>query len=142
MENLINVQTEAGKQQTDEGSAPDRAPRAQGLLFFIKLAHSIVFLVESAAIMYILGCGLFGRRGRWLKLAYGLVGAEVAVFVGNGRRCPLTKVAQALGDPTGDDLIADIFLPNWFIPLVTPVCGGLAAVGSLLVLLRVRRGGR
>lgn len=115
----------------------DTAAARRGL-FLIKLLHSAVFVVESIAIVYIVACGVLGRQGRWLKLAFVLVSAESAVFIGNGARCPLTKVAQSLGDQTGDDLIADLFLPRWFVPLVTPVCGGLAAIGTLLVLLRVR----
>lgn len=113
--------------------------RAQ-LLFLIKFSHSIVFLIESAAILYLLYCALTGTTGVWLTIAIILVLLETVVFVGNGQRCPMTALAQRLGDPTGDDLIADIFLPRWFTPLVTPVCGGLAAVGFALLLLHALLG--
>jgi hypothetical protein len=35
-------------------------------LFWLKCAHSLVFVVESSAIRYILYSGLFNVRGPWL----------------------------------------------------------------------------
>ena len=42
-----------------------------------------------------------------------------------------------LGDKTGDDYIADYLFPEWFKPLVSPVCGSLAVIGLLIVGLRL-----
>ena len=109
-------------------------------LFWIKFAHTIVFLVESTAILYILYSGLFNVRSSWLVVAIVLVLAEVVVFVGNGTRCPLTKLARQLGDQTGNDYIADIFLPEWFAPLIPRICGGLAALGFVAVGIRLLTG--
>ncbi|MFW5696285.1 MAG: hypothetical protein ACOCXR_00705 [Phototrophicaceae bacterium] len=106
-------------------------------LFALKLAHSLVFLVETTAIFYILYSGIVDRRDGWLALAVFLVLAEIVVFIGNRLRCPMTRLAQHLGDPRGDDFIADIFLPAWFVPLVPHVCGTLAIVGLLIVAFRV-----
>ena len=62
---------------------------------------------------------------------------EVVVYLGNGARCPMTKLALRLGDETGDDFIADIFLPKWFAPLIPPICGVLAVIGMVMVGLRL-----
>lgn len=107
-----------------------------GLLVGIKLLHTLVFVVESAAILYIVGCAVTGQQDSWLALAIALVLAETAVFLGNRARCPLTELAQRLGDPTGNDFVADIFLPARFAPLIPRVCGTLAAAGLLALLAR------
>ena len=98
-----------------------------------------MFLVESAAICYILYSGVFNVRGTGLLIAVVVVVAEIVVFVANGTRCPLTKLARRLGDPTGNDFVADTFLPERFARLIPFACGGLAFVGLLLVLLRLLR---
>ncbi len=110
------------------------------VIFLIKLFHSLVFIVESVAILYILYSGLFNVRGPALVIAVGLVVAEIVVFVANGQRCPLTKVAQRLGDKTGDDYIADILFPEWLKPYVSRLCGSLALIGFLIVGLRLLMG--
>jgi hypothetical protein len=111
--------------------------RARSALFGIKLLHTLIFLIESAAILYILYSGIFNVRGTGLAIAVILVLAEVIVFVASGLRCPLTNVAQQLGDKTGNDLVADLFLPKRFARLIPFMCGGLAGVGLLLVGIRL-----
>ena len=109
-------------------------------LFAVKAFHTVVFLVESAAILTIVYSGLTGERGPWLVVAIVLVLLESAVYILNGTRCPLTKLAKQMGDRTGDDFIADIFLPEWFTPYIPRICGGLAVAGLLLVGLRLLLG--
>jgi hypothetical protein len=106
-------------------------------LFLIKSFHSFVFIVETVAILFILYSGLFNVGGPWLVVAIILVVAEIIIFVGTGLRCPLTNLAKKLGDKTGDDYIADILFPEWFKPLVSPVCGSLAFIGLIIVGLRL-----
>lgn len=106
-------------------------------LFWIKLVHTIVFVVESAAILYILYSGLFDMHTPGLVIAVIVVLAEVVVYLANGTRCPLTKLAQRLGDRTGNDFVADIFLPERFARLIPLVCGGLALMGLLIVGARL-----
>lgn len=107
------------------------------VLFGIKLLHTVVFVVESVAILYIVYSGLFNIRGSGLVIAVILVLAEVVVFVANGTRCPLTKIARQLGDKTGNDFIADIFLPERLARLIPFVCGGLALIGLVMVGARL-----
>ena len=105
-------------------------------LFMLKLAHTLVFLVQSAAILYILYGALRNRRGRGRSFAIFLVAVESMIYLGNGRTCPMTDMARSWGDATGNDFIADIFLPPRFARLIPPVCGTLAAIGVLLPVLR------
>ncbi len=106
------------------------------MLFLIKAFHSLVFFAVSAAILYVWYAIFTHTSGPLLTLAVISIVLETAVYVGNGLRCPLTNLAQRFGDATGNDLILDIFLPQWFIPLVPRVCGTLALLGLALLLVR------
>jgi len=105
-------------------------------LFWIKLLHTLIFLVESAAILYIFYSGVANVRGIGLLIAVVVVVTEIVVFLASGARCPLTKFARQLGDGSGNDFIADIFLPERFARLIPLVCGGLAGIGLLMVGIR------
>lgn len=63
--------------------------------------------------------------------------SEMIVLYFNNWRCPLTKLAKAMGDPTGDDLIADYVMPKKAIPYVTPTLGIFFLTGIVLNVLRV-----
>ena len=104
------------------------------ILLGIKTLHTLIFLVMSAAILYVLYSGLIRRYDGWLVVALAAVILECVVFLANNRRCPLTKWAKQYGDSTGNDWIADIFLPAWFAPKIPLLCGGLFVV-SLIVLV-------
>jgi hypothetical protein len=109
-------------------------------LFWVKLLHTLVFIVETIAILYILYSGVFNVHGTGLAVAVIVVLTEIVVFVANGTRCPLTKLARQMGDVTGNDFIADIFLPERFARLIPLVCGGLAFIGLLLVGVQLLMG--
>ena len=113
-------------------SAP--TPRDKNILVGIKTLHTLIFLVMSAAILVVLYCGLTRTYNLWLDIALAAVILECVVFVANGRRCPLTKWARDYGDTSGNDWIADIFLPAWFAPKIPLLCGGLFGV-SVIVLV-------
>ncbi len=112
-------------------------PRA---LFLVKFIHSTAFIFISLAIVYVWIAIFAGITGWTVALAIGIILLESVVYVGNGLRCPLTKLAQQYGDTRGDDLIADIFLPKWFVPLIPPVCGTLAFAGIFVVVVRALAG--
>lgn len=103
------------------------------ILLGIKTLHTLIFLLMSAAILVVLYCGLTRTYNLWLAVALIAVILECVVFLANNRRCPLTKWARNYGDATGNDWIADIFLPAWFAPKIPLLCGGLFVV-SLIVL--------
>ena len=104
------------------------------ILFGIKTLHTLIFLLMSAAILVVLYCGLTRTYNLWLVVAFAAVILECVVFLANNRRCPLTKWARNYGDATGNDWLADIFLPAWFAPKIPLLCGGLFVV-SLIVLV-------
>ena len=106
------------------------------LLFLVKLFHSLAFIVISLAIVYVWVAIFAGLSGWTVALAIGIILLETTIYVGNGLRCPLTKLARQYGDERGDDLIADLFLPKWFIPLIPPVCGTVAFLGIIVIVIR------
>jgi hypothetical protein len=110
-------------------NAPPRAPRRHAEIAAIKLVHSLIFLVNSAAIMHIFVAGLRNRPSRWTRAALAVALTEVAVFVGNRRRCPLTDLVERLGAENGR--VSDIFLPRWLADRIPQLCGPPLLVGVL-----------
>jgi len=121
--------------------APPRALGRRGALVAIKLIHSAIFLVNSAAILHIFVAGLRDRPSRWTKPALTVALAESAVFVVNHGRCPLTQVAEALGAESGR--VSDIFLPRWCADRIPQLCTPPLLIGVLALVVNAwRRAGR
>lgn len=104
------------------------------MLAAIRALHTIIFLVMSAAVLYILYCGIVDRFDWPLYLALALVTAECIVFVGNGMKCPLTNLARAHGAEKG--YVFDTFIPERLTRYTVPVFGSLFALSLVLVLYR------
>lgn len=78
----------------------------------IKAVHTFAWFTIEASMVYVLYAGFRGQSDRRAGLAAAVVVTETAVFAGNGFHCPLTAVAQRLGDASGS--VTDIYLPRWF----------------------------
>lgn len=104
----------------------------------VKTVHSVFYLIEAAAIAYILLVGLSGRRGPYLRQAFALVAFESVVYLGNGGRCPLSAMARRWGDPTGH--VGDTLFSERLTRHTFALFGSLLALGTALVALRARRG--
>ena len=103
-------------------------------LFRIKLAHTAIFFLLSACVFYTLYCGITGDISRWTWIAIMANLGEGVVLAIAGWKCPLTKMAEGLGAPSGT--VSDIFLPKWFANRIFPVCGLTFALACVLVVLR------
>ncbi|HEY3331501.1 MAG TPA: hypothetical protein VGK19_15835 [Capsulimonadaceae bacterium] len=104
------------------------------MLAFIKTVHTVIFVIMATAVFYILYCGLLGRFDRLLYLALGLLSIESIVFVGNGMKCPLTKLAVKHGAEKG--YVFDSFFPEKWTRYTFPVFGSVLVIGIVLVLAR------
>lgn len=102
----------------------------------IKGAHSLIFVSMALCVLYTLYCGVTGKRNRALAWAVGTIALEGVVWFGFGRRCPLTIWAKALGDETGNDYLADWFVPRDKERYVVPSLTTVFLVGLALVLGR------
>jgi len=99
-------------------------------LAMVKTLHTAIFASVSALILLVLWDGLIGRRGRRSMVAATVVLAESAIYASNDQVCPLTPLAEQLGD--GHGAVADIFLPPWLSRRIPLVGGSLFALGVLL----------
>jgi hypothetical protein len=110
------------------------APLRSRAIVAIKLVHSAIFLVNSAAILHVFVAGVRDRPSRWTGAALAVAFTEVAVFLANRGRCPLTDLVERLGAANGR--VSDIFLPRWFADRIPQLCGPLLLVGALALLWR------
>ena len=105
------------------------------MLTTVKALHTAIYAVMVAAILYVVYCGVTGTLNVLLAVSIGLVSLEAAVFLGNGRKCPLTALAKQYGDPKG--YVGDIFLPEWLARRTFAIFTSLFVLGLLLVALRL-----
>jgi hypothetical protein len=103
-------------------------------LAVVRSLHTAVYVVMVAAIGVLLFAGVTAYAGMWLWVALGLLGAESAVFVGNGLKCPLTALAVRYGAERG--YAFDTFLPERFTRLTFRVFGSLMGLGLALLAVR------
>jgi hypothetical protein len=103
-------------------------------VFHVKLVHTLIFVVLSGCVLYILASGAFDRVTAWTWVAVVAIVVEGVVLAANGGKCPLTAVAERLG--AADGQVADIFLPRWFADRIFPICGALYVIGCVIVAAR------
>jgi hypothetical protein len=106
----------------------------------VRAVHSLIFLVELAAILWLVVSGLLGRRDRPTAVAAALVAAEAAVFLANDGICPLTPLAESLGAERGS--VSDIFLPDAVARTIPVWSSALVALGLALHARGIVRGRR
>jgi hypothetical protein len=109
------------------------------LLAAVKGVHSLIFLFLQSTIAFLLVTGVKGRTDRRTAIAVAVVGAECAIYAGNGFRCPLTGLAEDLGAERGS--VTDIFLPRWLAANIDRIYGPLFALALVLHGRNLRRRG-
>jgi len=100
----------------------------------IKVVHTLIFVVLSACVLYVLMSGALGRITAWTWGAMAAIVVEGLVLAASGGRCPLTALAERLGAVDGS--VSDIFLPKWIADRIFPICTTLFLVGCALVAAR------
>ena len=100
-------------------------------LFALKLVHSLIAAINSAAVVYILYCGLTNRRGPVLAAALGALFIETAALL-MFCACPLQLYARRLQNADGP--VADTFLPNWIAANIVEFFTPIAILGVALVV--------
>ena len=107
------------------------------LIVTLKAAHSVIFLSFVASDIAIIYSGITGHYGWFFYAGVVILTTEMVTLYYNNWRCPLTKLALAMGDETGDDLIADYLMPKKAIPYVTPTLATLFFSGIIINLIRL-----
>jgi hypothetical protein len=100
------------------------------LLRAIKSFHTFAWFTIEACVVYVLCTGVRGRTDRKTGAAAVVVACETLIFAANGFHCPLTAVAQNLGDVHGS--VTDIYLPHWFARNLPAIHVPLIIVAGLL----------
>jgi hypothetical protein len=109
-----------------------RPRSSQAAVVAVKSAHTIVCVVMSSAVLYVVASGLSGTRGPLFWPAVGLILIEGICYAAGRRRCPLTTLARSLGDSTGHDYLSEWLVPSRWVRYIVPSCGALFTFGLLL----------
>jgi hypothetical protein len=117
---------------TSTGAGSLQVPWRRAAIVGVKAVHSAIFLLNSAAILHVFVAGVWNRPSRWTSTALIVAFTEVAVFLANRGRCPLTDLVEHLGAERGR--VSDIFLPQWFADRIPQLCGPTLLVGVLGLL--------
>ena len=111
--------------------------RASLAVAALKSLHTVIFLGELSAILWLLVSGLIGRRDRTVVVALAAVSVEAGIFVANKGVCPLTPLTERLGAERGS--VSDIFLPGPVARTIPIWSSALVALGLLLHARRLVR---
>lgn len=109
---------------------------APSKLFVIKLVHTIIFLLMSACVAYILYAGITRTYNWYLAAAIAAVLIEGAVLILNNWQCPLTELARKHGASRGS--VTDMFYPKWFVPHVFRFSAAMFIIGLLVLGINYR----
>jgi hypothetical protein len=104
------------------------------MLALIRATHTAIYVVMASSTLILVFAGITGASGWWLWIVLALLAIETAVFVGNGFRCPLTRLAVDYGAEKG--YAFDTFLPERATRYTFRVFGSLMVLGLLLLALR------
>ena len=100
------------------------------VLALVKSLHTLAFLGELLAIVWLVISGVRRRQDRTVALAAAAVATEAVVFIANDHVCPLTPVAERLGATNGS--VSDIFLPTRLARTIPVWSTALVAIAAAL----------
>jgi hypothetical protein len=103
------------------------------MLLFLKIIHTIIWLIVFLSILYILFSGITGRIDNLIWVAISIVVIEGIVLLVNKWKCPLTPLVSRYSDDKKANF--DIFLPNWLAKYGKEIGLILFVIGIILVLI-------
>jgi hypothetical protein len=107
-----------------------RPPGRPEVVAGIKVFHTLAWLSIESCVAYVLWAGFARRSDKRAGAAAAVVVAETLVFVSNGFRCPLTKLAERYGAERGS--VTDIYLPRWFAHFMPAIHAPLLVIMAYL----------
>ena len=99
-------------------------------IYWIKLAHTLIFFFASTCIMYVVYCGVVGKTNIFLWASIVIVFMIGLIYAVNGLECPLATMVHQLA---GRRDVPDIFFPDWFANNIMPVSTVIYVVGVVLI---------
>ncbi len=103
-------------------------------VFYIKLVHSILFLLIGISTIYVFISAMLDQINTLTWWAFGVVIVELLALVLNDWRCPLTDLAEQQGADVGS--VADLFLPEWLSDRLFLIFGIIFSATCLLLAWR------
>lgn len=103
--------------------------------FYIKLLHSLLFILISICTVYVFYAAAFDRITGLTWWAFGIVIIEMLVLILNDWRCPLTDLAEQQGAEIGS--VADLFLPKRLSNHLFAIFGVVFLITLLLLAWRI-----
>ena len=108
-------------------------------LLLLRAVHTAVFVVEVAAILYMIWRGWRGPLDRWCVLAVLLTAGTGLGLLLNDGDCIFHSWAEAIA---GEDGVSDILLPQAAARLIFPVSLPFVTLGYILLARRWLAGRR
>ncbi len=104
-------------------------------LLYIKIAHTIIWILYVLIISYILYAGIYNKIDVYTWLAIGSVVFEGIVLIIFKGKCPFTILGYKYTD--NFEIGFDIFLPRWLAKYNKAIFGSIFIIGVIIVIYRV-----
>ena len=104
-------------------------------VFYIKLIHSLLFLLIVISTIYVFFSSLSDQITTLTWIAFAIALIEMLVLLLNDWRCPLTDLAEQSGAQTGS--VADLFLPQWISDRLFVIFGIVFVATCILMFWRL-----
>ncbi len=101
----------------------------------MKALHTLVYLIESLCVFYVLYSAAINRVNRWTSAAIGVITLEGMVLLFNNMQCPLRQATERLGAARGS--VTDLFLPRWLADRIFQIYTPLFILGCVGVFGRL-----
>lgn len=103
-------------------------------LFWIKVAHTLIWAFLVGVIFYVLYSGISNQVTLFTWVGIGLIIGEGLTLLIFRMNCPLTLMARKYSDSTRDNF--DIYLPNWLAKYNKVIFTSIFIIGLILVIYR------
>jgi hypothetical protein len=106
-------------------------------LFYIKIAHTLIWLFYVFIIGYILYAGVYNKISLYLFIAIGFVFLEGIILMIFKGKCPLTVLGYNYTEKHEEGF--DIFLPKWLAKYNKAIFGTIFIIGLLIAIYRISK---
>jgi hypothetical protein len=104
-------------------------------LQFIKLLHTIIWLIMALSILYLLYCGIMNVLNPLTWVAIALALGEAVVILANHWVCPLTPIAARYTANREPNF--DIYLPLWLAKYNKHIFTPILILAIVLLAVRI-----
>ena len=103
------------------------------MLKFLKLLHTVIWVIMTAANFLAFYFAFIGRFDMWFWLPALLISAEIIIILLNNWHCPLTGIAAQYTQDRRANF--DIYLPEWLAKYNVKIFTVLIVLEILVVII-------